>query len=330
MPRIAETEFCVLDFETDGRSASRGGRGVEIGAVRIDASGRELGRYVSLLRGDGRPGPTRVHGITSRHLRDAPRFEEVVGDLLSLLDGAVVVAHNVSFDAGFLRKECQRAGVVVGDFRRLCTVRLARRSFPGPRSYSLGRITRDLGIPLEHAHTALADAVATSRLLAACLQAQNERGEEDLVGLGCRGRVVRWPQRRTLRRSWTREQAEAGDEPGYAEGSLFAGLDESPQEDETGNEAAGVCSAAPPAGAGTSNAPLRLLETSSDAAMYVRLIDRLLTGEADVPTMRASLAGFSTIVELSAAQRAAIHRDYLAGLSGSARSRGEAVLSLEA
>ena len=305
MPRIADSEFCVIDFETTGLSASRGGRAVELGMVRIDAEGNELGRFCSLFRANGKPGPTRVHKITAAHLKDAPNFEEVVGDVLRLLDGAVVVAHNVSFDAGFLRAECIRAGIQPPDFRRLCTVRLTRKRFPGYPSYSLGRITRNLGIQLTDAHTALADTVATSRLLTLGLQQARDDGEVDLFPIGVRGRSVRWPQRPTLRQPWTRAQAESDATPQYAAGTLFADLDAPPRPQ---------AAASPP--------------SSGDPALYVRLIDRLLTGESDMATMQKSLDGFGAVVSLPADDRDAIHTRYLDGLSGSARERAAMLFGL--
>ena len=308
MPRIADAEFCVIDFETTGKSASKSGRAVEIGMVRIDADGHELGRLCTLLRADGRPGPTRIHGIRADHLVDAPRFEEVAGSILELLDGAVVVAHNVGFDASFLREECRRASIATPDFRRLCTVRLTRKRFPGYPSYSLGRITRQLGITLENAHTAEADAVATSRLLAANLQQIREDGDEDLYEIGVRGRSTKWPRRASLRQPWSRVDAEANHTPTFAEGTLFA---DQPPARQT---------------ASRPKATLRTLASSDDGAMYVKLIDRLLTGDADPGTMRKSLAGFSGVVQLSDDERSAIHRDYLSRLSGEVHDRASQVL----
>ena len=316
MPRIDDSEFCVIDFETTGLSASRGGRAVELGMVRVDARGRELGRFCSLFRANGKPGPTRVHKITAAHLKDAPKFEEVVGDILELLDGAIVVAHNVSFDAGFLRAECLRAGIEPPDFRRLCTVRLTRKRFPGYPSYSLGRITRSLGITLTDAHTALADTVATSRLLTLGLQQARDEGEVDLWPLGVRGRSVRWPSRPSLRAAWTRAQAEAGETPQFAAGTLFAGMD-----DHHGKSASG--------GPATERAKVQVAESSQDSTLYIRLIDRLLTGNADLPTMRRSLDGFSGVVDLPQPHRDVIHAEYLAQLSGAKRDRAAVLFGLD-
>jgi DNA polymerase III subunit epsilon len=94
---------------------------------------------------------------------DAPKFHEVAKDIVEFTKDCIFVAHNVQFDYGFVQSEFKRLGFIY-QRRRLCTVRLGRSIIPGYKSYSLGNITRDLGISLVGAHRAMNDAVATSKL----------------------------------------------------------------------------------------------------------------------------------------------------------------------
>jgi DNA polymerase-3 subunit epsilon len=81
-----------------------------------------------------------------------------------LTENKIFVAHNASFDYGFLKSEFKQLGY---DFKRnqLCTVRLSRRLIPGLRSYSLGKLCNDLNIHIKDRHRATGDAKATARLL---------------------------------------------------------------------------------------------------------------------------------------------------------------------
>ena len=94
---------------------------------------------------------------------NAPRFEAVAHDVLRVSEGAIFIAHNVSFDFNFLKKELDWAG---HSFlrRTLCTVRTSRKIFPGLPSYSLGKLCHSLDIPLQNRHRAQGDAAATVQL----------------------------------------------------------------------------------------------------------------------------------------------------------------------
>ncbi|MBF0843901.1 bifunctional DnaQ family exonuclease/ATP-dependent helicase, partial [Streptococcus danieliae] len=103
-------------------------------------------------------------GITDQQLVQAPLFSQVAGVIYDLLEDAVFVAHNVAFDANLLAEALFWEGYELRT-PRVDTVELAQVCFPRLQNYSLGSLCQELGIPLENAHTALADAQATAALL---------------------------------------------------------------------------------------------------------------------------------------------------------------------
>src|SRR6267142_3606198 len=90
------------------------------------------------------PFVTRITGINAALVRGRPSFDSLLPDLRRLFDGAVVVAHNASFDCNFLSNSFRRAGLP-WDAERLCTLRLARRLIPGLHSYRLDSLCAFLG-----------------------------------------------------------------------------------------------------------------------------------------------------------------------------------------
>jgi len=96
-------------------------------------------------------------------LRNAPKFYEIAKRILEITEGCIIVAHNAQFDSRILRTEFKRLGF---DYSRetLCTVELAKDLIPDQASYSLGKLTRALGIPVSDRHRASGDAQATVKL----------------------------------------------------------------------------------------------------------------------------------------------------------------------
>ncbi len=169
--------YVVLDLETTGGRAT-GDAITEIAAVRIDG-GVETARWSTLVN-PGTPIPYFIEsltGISDAMVQDAPRFKQVADELLALLQGSVLVAHNASFDHGFLRSEFARVG---HDLRvpSLCTVRLSRRLYPQYRSHGLDAIMQRHGLHTDARHRAMGDvdmvlawlAQARAQLGAAALQ----------------------------------------------------------------------------------------------------------------------------------------------------------------
>ncbi|HER09292.1 MAG TPA: exonuclease [Bacteroides sp.] len=155
--------FAILDIETTGGSPATE-KITEI-AIFFHDGNRVVDEWCTLLNPE-RPIPhfiTGLTGITNEMVAGAPRFFEVAKELVERTEDHVIVGHNVQFDYGFIRSEFKRLGF---DFSRktLCTVRLSRRAFPGYRSYSLGKICRELGIEVTDRHRAAGDAMATVKL----------------------------------------------------------------------------------------------------------------------------------------------------------------------
>ena len=96
-------------------------------------------------------------------LRNAPKFYEVAKRIVEITEDCILVAHNAKFDYRILRTEFKRLGF---DYSRktLCTVELAKDLIPDQLSYSLGKLTRALGIPVSDRHRASGDALATVKL----------------------------------------------------------------------------------------------------------------------------------------------------------------------
>lgn len=183
-------EFCVIDVETTGFSPRLGDRVIEVAAVRVRAGGEVIDEWSTLVNPGRDLGPTHIHGISAGDVLDAPDFSRIGGDLIERIDGAVLVAHNLRFDRGFLEAEFARAGHRIAPHPGLCTLALARRLRRGG-SRKLVDCCAEFGIPIGTAHSALDDARATSRLLIAHLELARRRGVPDLESLGCDPLV--WP-----------------------------------------------------------------------------------------------------------------------------------------
>jgi DNA polymerase-3 subunit epsilon len=175
--------FAVVDVETSGLSTSRH-RILQIGLVTVDPEGTVLDEWSTLvaLRWPwSRVGPRKVHGITRRSLRGAPKAAAVLDELRGRLDGAIFTAHNVEFDARFIERAAARAGVPLHLDRRLCTLQLSRRLDPERQlTHGLADVCARYDVPLERHHDALSDARATAGVLPHLLAAYGVLDEADL------------------------------------------------------------------------------------------------------------------------------------------------------
>lgn len=122
---------------------------------------------------------TAIHGITAEMVADAPRWKDVLPDILSFIDDDVVVAHNAGFDTGVIRYACAIDGIEWPSLDFLCTLVVARRALALP-TYRLPFVADALGFLLEDHHDALADANAVVEIIARLAAKQDVN---DLQGL---------------------------------------------------------------------------------------------------------------------------------------------------
>lgn len=181
---LSEVPFAVVDVETTGGRAWNGHRMLEIAIVEVKG-GTIVDEYETLLNPGARVPPviTGLTGITNQMIDGAPHFDHVAEDIARRLEGRAFVAHNVTFDWGFVASELVRANVDVPKVPRLCTVRMVRRLVPELRHRNLDVVTRHFGVDIHARHRAHGDALATARVLLRLLDEAAGRGVEDLATL---------------------------------------------------------------------------------------------------------------------------------------------------
>lgn len=156
----------VLDTETTGFDPRTGDRMIEVGCIEIEdllPTGRTFHRLIHPERSIPEDA-IRVHGITDEHVRDAPKFAEIVIDLCDFIGDAPIIAHNAAFDRNFIDHEFGRCGrALFPEDRWIDTLKLAQSRFPGMAN-SLDALCKRYKISLveRSLHGALIDA----RLLA--------------------------------------------------------------------------------------------------------------------------------------------------------------------
>ncbi len=152
----------IFDTETTGLSPAGGDRMVEIGCVEL-VNQVETGRTYHAYFNPDRSMPVEaeaVHGLSETFLSDKPDFAETVHDLLDFIGDAPLIAHNATFDFGFLNHELQRcARDPICLSRMICTLVLARSRHPGAK-HSLDALCTRFGVDRSHRvkHGALLDA----------------------------------------------------------------------------------------------------------------------------------------------------------------------------
>jgi DNA polymerase-3 subunit epsilon len=188
----------VFDTETTGLDPLQGDRLVEIGCIEIFngfPTGQTFHRYINPER-DVPAAAFAVHGLSAEFLRAHPPFAEVAEDFLAFVGDAPLIAHNASFDLGFLNAELDRAGKILLARERLVdTLLLARRKFPNA-SNRLDDLCLRLGIDNSRRtkHGALLDAELLAEVYIELVEArQTQLGltQSDTFGGGLQVRVAR-------------------------------------------------------------------------------------------------------------------------------------------
>ena len=166
--------YVVFDIETTGLSAKKN-KIIEIGAVKVE-NGEIVDRFSAFVN-PGEPIPfeiERLTGINDGMVMDEPPVEEVLPRFLDFCGGAVMVAHNASFDMSFIEYNAEQLGI---DFKPTIvdTVALARILLPELKRFKLDTVAKALNVSLENHHRAVDDAEATAHIFTAFIERLEKR-----------------------------------------------------------------------------------------------------------------------------------------------------------
>jgi DNA polymerase III epsilon subunit-like protein len=164
--------FAVLDFETTGLSPAQADRVVQVAVLHISSSGAVEQHWSTLINPGRDVGPTFIHGITNQDVISSPTYGEIHDELMGLLNGRVVVAHNARFDLNFLFWEAQFAGRTLDLSKVNCfdTMSIASEVFPNAHNKKLETLVSHLNfnpqsLPGRGFHDALFDVYAEGEVL---------------------------------------------------------------------------------------------------------------------------------------------------------------------
>jgi len=175
--------FVVFDLETTGFSPVND-KIIEIGAVKIK-NGEVVDNFSHFVN-PKRSIPYKITELTSINddmVRDSETIDTILPKFMEFCSDSVIVAHNASFDTGFIKKNCRDLEI---DFNLsiMDTVPLARFLYPELKKVKLNIVAKHLGISLENHHRAVDDAKATGEILLKCFEKLKEEYEvEDLKSL---------------------------------------------------------------------------------------------------------------------------------------------------
>lgn len=179
-----EATYVVFDVETTGLSA------VNNDLIQIAASKMYKGNIVEQFDEFIDPGyplsqfTTDLTGITDQHVKGAKPLLQVLQEFQDFCQDTVLVAHNATFDVGFMNANYERNGLPTITQPVIDTLELARNLYPEYKRHGLGPLTKRFQISLEHHHMANYDAEATGRLLFIFLQeAKEKHGVSNLLDL---------------------------------------------------------------------------------------------------------------------------------------------------
>ena len=153
----------VFDIETTGFGPAKD-KIIEIGAVKV-VDGKIVDKYSTFINPEV-PIPFEIEkltGITDEMVLPAPTIDKVLPEFLEFCEGCILVAHNASFDVGFITKKAEGLNIPV-DFTVIDTVGMARALLPELGRYKLNIVAKELGISLENHHRAVDDAGATAEI----------------------------------------------------------------------------------------------------------------------------------------------------------------------
>ena len=181
---LSEATYVVFDVETTGLSA------IYNDLIQVAASKMYKGNIVAEFDEFINPGhplsafTTELTGITDDHVKNAKPLIQVLKEFQEFCKDTVLVAHNASFDVGFMNANYERHGLPKITQPVIDTLEFARNLYPEFKRHGLGPLTKRFGVALEHHHMANYDAEATGRLLFIFIKEVAEKhGVTDLARL---------------------------------------------------------------------------------------------------------------------------------------------------
>ena len=181
---LSETTYVVFDVETTGLSA------IYNDLIQVAASKMYKGNIIAEFDEFINPGhplsafTTELTGITDDHVKNAKPLVQVLKEFQEFCKDTVLVAHNASFDVGFMNANYERHGLPKITQPVIDTLEFARNLYPEYKRHGLGPLTKRFGVALEHHHMANYDAEATGRLLFIFIKEVAEKhGVTDLARL---------------------------------------------------------------------------------------------------------------------------------------------------
>ncbi|WP_018922517.1 PolC-type DNA polymerase III [Salsuginibacillus kocurii] len=162
---LAEETYVVFDVETTGLSAVYDTI-IELAAVKV-RDGEIIDRFESFANPHEKLSSTIIDltGITDDMVKDAPEVEQVLADFKAFTEGSILVAHNASFDMGFLNAGYKHANLSVAEEPVIDTLELGRLLYPKMKNHRLNTLCKAFDIELVSHHRAIYDAEATGYLL---------------------------------------------------------------------------------------------------------------------------------------------------------------------
>ena len=181
---LSEATYVVFDVETTGLSA------IYNDLIQVAASKMYKGNIVAEFDEFINPGhplsafTTELTGITDDHVKNAKPLVQVLKEFQEFCKDTVLVAHNATFDVGFMNANYERHGLPKITQPVIDTLEFARNLYPEYKRHGLGPLTKRFGVALEHHHMANYDAEATGRLLFIFIKEVAEKhGVTDLARL---------------------------------------------------------------------------------------------------------------------------------------------------
>ena len=172
---LEDATYCVLDLETTGISITTE-KITEVGIMKVK-NGEVIDEFEIFVNPE-KPIPQRVvevTNITDEMVKDAETIDKVFPKILEFVGDSIIVAHNASFDVGFLKHNAKLLGYEINN-TYIDTLPLAKDLFPDLKKYKLGKIADSLGIEVDVAHRALADVDTTVKVFNVMLKKLKDKG----------------------------------------------------------------------------------------------------------------------------------------------------------